>query len=243
MKNRKEALVIFVRAPHSGELKTRLAQELAPAEVVSLYRAFVGDTVMLCSRVNDAQLVVGFTPPEARREVTGFVEEALLAANHQKKPVPGPLVFSEQTGANLGERLRAMFASLFRQGYREVVIIGADSPTLPPETLRKAFALLKKKPVVLGPTLDGGYYLVGLARPAPEIFEGIAWGSDQVYPQTVEKLKSLELEWEELPVWYDVDTVDDLEFLVRDINQLRLAGDEESLLATEAVLEKILNKS
>jgi hypothetical protein len=100
--------------------------------------------------------------------------------------------------------------------------------------------VLHKKDVVLGPTLDGSYYLIGLKKPHPQLFENIPWGTGGVYRETVERIKKLGLEWEELELWYDVDTTDDLEFLVRDINQLRLAGDEKSLKHTEEVLARIL---
>lgn len=241
MKNRKRALAVLVKVPRSGEVKKRLAEELNPDDVLDLYRAFVVDTLSVCWKVNEAQLVVGFFPGELRNEIVTFVESELAnSVKHQKKLSAGSVIFCEQKGDNLGERLQNLFDQLFQLGYTTVVIIGVDSPTVSPRTIRQAFALLKRKPVVLGPTLDGGYYIIGMVKPTPELFKDIEWDTGRVYRETVEKLKTLQMEWEELNLWYDVDTVDDLEFLVRDINQLRRAGDEISLKKTEEVLERIL---
>ena len=104
------------------------------------------------------------------------------------------------------------------------IIIGGDLPTLPLGRLRAAFSALEQKPVVLGPSLDGGYYLIGLRAPQPELFEGVAWSTPQVLEQTVQRLNQLGLEMACLEPWYDVDTVDDLRFLVSHLRLLMASG-------------------
>lgn len=109
-------------------------------------------------------------------------------------------------------------------GYESAVIIGADLPTLPLGYLRAAFTVLEHQPVALGPSQDGGYYLIGLRAPQPGLFEGIAWGTNQVLVQTMDRVNRLGLEARCLPPWYDVDTVDDLDFLVYHLSLLMASG-------------------
>jgi glycosyltransferase A (GT-A) superfamily protein (DUF2064 family) len=107
--------------------------------------------------------------------------------------------------------MAAFFAAAFRSGER-VVLIGSDSPDLPAEFIAEAFSSLATHDVVLGPSADGGYYLVGAARRVPPIFEGIAWSTPDVWPQTVALLSGCR--WCQLPRWYDVDTGEDLHKLM-----------------------------
>jgi len=120
--------------------------------------------------------------------------------------------------------MRDAFKELFAGGYESAVMIGADLPTLPLSHLRAAFAALERRPVVLGPSLDGGYYLIGLRAPQPELFEGIAWSTSQVLSQTIERINQLGLQVQCLEPWYDVDTIDDLDFLVSHLRLLMASG-------------------
>jgi len=129
-----------------------------------------------------------------------------------------------QSSGDLGSRMSKVFKDLFAWGYESAVIIGADSPTLPLSHLRAAFAALERNPVVLGPSLDGGYYLIGLRAPQPELFKGIAWSTNQVLSQTIERVNQLGLQVQCLEPWYDVDTVDALNFLVSHLRLLMASG-------------------
>jgi rSAM/selenodomain-associated transferase 1 len=121
----------------------------------------------------------------------------------------GGLAFRAQAGRTLGDRLAAAFAREFATGARHVVIIGSDCPGLDARRLRAAFAALRRRDVVLGPALDGGYYLIGLARPAPRLFRGIAWSTAGVAAQTLRRARALGLRWHLLPPLRDVDTAAD----------------------------------
>jgi hypothetical protein len=107
-----------------------------------------------------------------------------------------------------------VFDTLFRRGYRRVVIVGTDVPTLPLDRYQQAFELLNRYDVVLGPAFDGGYYLIGLKKPAPELFHGIPWSTDRVLPLTKEHATALGLSIGELPQWRDVDTIEDVKMLI-----------------------------
>jgi rSAM/selenodomain-associated transferase 1 len=118
-----------------------------------------------------------------------------------------------QEGEDLGKRMENAFLNRFERGFREVVIIGTDSPDQPPEHILEAFDLLadKKIDLVLGPAEDGGYYLMGLKSVREELFCGIQWSSGEVFATTVSKAKELGLGVSLLPVWHDIDTAADLE--------------------------------
>ena len=104
-----------------------------------------------------------------------------------------------QQGENLGERMRQAFADRFEEGYKQVVIIGSDSPTLPVAYIMQA--LQSPKEVVIGPSTDGGYYLIGMQGKVTDIFEGVPWGTDSVLSVTLDVLKNRQAEVELLPVW------------------------------------------
>jgi len=144
--------------------------------------------------------------PERR---AGFESLAGAAAGLPRLP---------QSGGDLGERLSGMFARLMAKGYRLVVVIGSDSPTLPPVILRSAFeALRRHADVVLGPAEDGGYYLVVASRSVPEMFEGIPWGRPGVLSATVAAIRRAGLSALVLRRWYDVDVPGDIARLRRDL--------------------------
>ncbi|MEQ1785210.1 MAG: TIGR04282 family arsenosugar biosynthesis glycosyltransferase, partial [Hyphomonadaceae bacterium] len=120
----------------------------------------------------------------------------------------------DQVGDDLGARMQQAFDTLFAQGYQRVFIVGTDIPSLPLDHYKQALALLDSHDVVLGPALDGGYYLIGLKQPRPELFANIAWSTDRVLAATQEKAASLGLKTALLPPWRDVDTIDDLQALI-----------------------------
>ena len=130
-----------------------------------------------------------------------------------------------QQGEDLGQRMQNCLTEHLALGFRRVVIIGADSPTLPLEILTSAFAALRDRDIVLGPSLDGGYYLMGARTVAPEMFRGITWGGPTVLRDTLRILKILGMAPVLLPQWYDVDTVEDLRRLAGDIMRLQEAGE------------------
>ncbi|MFN9743502.1 MAG: DUF2064 domain-containing protein, partial [Acidobacteriota bacterium] len=149
----REALVLMARAPVEGAIKTRLAGALTTAEVLELYLNFLRDTFRMMEQVqaerDDLALVLCFTPEGA--------EEAFEEVERE-----GCLMMA-QRGADLGERMVNCLDDLFQRGYARVVVIGADSPALPADYVIEAFdELTDAQTVVVGPPLDGGYYLIGL---------------------------------------------------------------------------------
>jgi len=194
---RTRAIVVVAKSPRSGQVKTRLCPPLSPLDAAGLHHAFLRDTTARVCGLADVQVVFAYAPPEDRELFAEMSGDALLAA---------------QSDGDLGERLRAIFESLSAHGFRRIVAIGADTPTLPREFFHRAFALLDRPDVdmVLGPAEDGGYYLIGLRIPRPEVFQGIPWSTDRVFAETKRRAEAAGLRVASPPPWWDVDTFADL---------------------------------
>ena len=198
-----EALALFARFPRSGRVKTRLAASIGDGPALQLYEAFLLDVIdRLALLPPNLFLFLADSSDEENRSLA------------RKHCLPDHLPIRRQLGNDLGERLSNAYLELAETSHR-VVFIGADSPTLPVSHIERAYRELHNYPVVLGPVADGGYYLIGLSEPAPEIFQGIAWGTSQVLTQTRTRLG--DRRWYELPHWYDVDTAEDLKTLRGDL--------------------------
>lgn len=198
MKNHTNALILFARVPIKGAVKTRLHPALDHATIFDLYTHFLHDSIDKICVVKNIDCFIGGYPPERL-----FFFDSIAASRNIR-------IFA-QKGEDLGDKMRNAFADRFEEQYEKVAIIGSDSPSLPVEYIETAFR--SEKDVVLGPSTDCGYYLIGMNRKIPEIFNGVTWGSDKVLVETLEKLKTAKAGLELLPIWYDVDCVDDLRFL------------------------------
>jgi rSAM/selenodomain-associated transferase 1 len=191
-------IIIMIKAPVAGLVKTRLMPALTADEAASLAACFARDVVSCARRAADA-LVIAYAPTGGRVTL--------------EKILGGDLLWLEQQqGADLGERLERVAAQAFKLGFAPVILIGSDSPTLPPLFITMAINALAagEYDLALGPTEDGGYYLIGLSHPASGLFQNIAWSTTQAYAQTARNASHLGLRLLELPSWYDVDTHADL---------------------------------
>ena len=221
----KEALVLIAKAPLEGMVKTRLAVVLNPAETTELYVSFLSDTFAIMSSVwrerETVSLVLCYSPEGE--------EESFEAVERE-----GSLMLA-QRGNDFGERLFNCFKDLLESGFDSVVLIGSDSPTLPEEYVFEAFENLKDdNDVVFGPSEDGGYYLIAMRLLHEELFKEIPWSTSEVMEATVKQAEKARLNLIKLPVWYDVDTPEDLERL-----KLELAADREKARFTRKYLKKL----
>ena len=197
------ALLIFAKAPMPGLVKTRLCPPLAPDEAATLHGTMVLDTL------------------ERSRNILGF-DRFLACAPSKQHPFfqavgarQGiPLV--DQSTGDLGCRLYQSICSTFESGYRSVVVIGTDLPTVNSALLRAALKELSEYDVVLGPSVDGGYYLIGLNQPHEELFVDIPWSTDAVLSCTQEKAKNLNQSVRLLSQHRDLDTLTDLQFYIKE---------------------------
>jgi rSAM/selenodomain-associated transferase 1 len=191
-------LVVVAKAPVPGEVKTRLLSHFTPAEAVELYRCFLQDRIEEVSRLKGIDLAVAFTPADARDTFVRISDN-------------GFQLFA-QKGNDLGQRLNNIFLETFVRDYEAVSIIDSDTPDLPRTVVEQAFQILMSGDVdaVFGPCDDGGYYLVGMRQPNPELFEDIPWSTEAVLPITLQRADGLGIRTKLLPGWNDLDTFEDL---------------------------------
>ena len=190
------ALAVMAKAPRAGKVKTRLSPPLTLEESAALNICFLRDTTSNIADVatkSSAAGLICYTPAGDEAAFDGLL--------------PDGFALIPQRGEVFGERLLAAAEDILACGYSAVCLIDSDSPTLPTLALQQAVEELNRPGdrVVLGRSDDGGYYLIGLKRPHAASFERITWSTDSVYAETVERIRSAQLELVELPVWYDVD--------------------------------------
>ncbi len=195
------ALIVFAKAPIPGEVKTRLCPPLDPDEAASLHGTLVLDAVERAKGLAGVSLYVAGAPDLAHP----FFK--VLEGRYGAKLLP-------QRGPDLGARMRQAMQDAFEQGAQDVILTGTDLPTLPRAQLAQALTLIKNQDIVLGPTTDGGYYLIGLRKMVPALFEGIAWSTPSVFAETKNKIEQAGLSLGLLPECRDLDTLDDLKAFI-----------------------------
>lgn len=199
------ALIVVAKEPVPGQTKTRLCPPFTPEKAAEFYRCLMADTLALMARLDHVDRAIAYTPSSARSYFGGLAPDSF-------RLVP-------QEGADLGERLANALAHHFEMGYQRAVIMNSDGPTLPLAHLQEAFSGLDAADITLGPGHDGGYYLIGMKRPHPALFEGIEWSTELVIPQTLARCRQLGLAVHMLREWYDVDVEADLARLRRDLER------------------------
>ncbi len=197
-------LGIFAKRPVPGAVKTRLAAAIGADEAARLYEVSLRT---LLTRARDLLL---------RRVIAHVAESEVDLAWFRQ--FEGYELWPQPSG-DLGEKLTAWFDFACATDDR-VLVIGSDSPTLPLGYLAQAIAALNHHDCVIGPAHDGGYYLLGLRRPVPGLFEGIEWSGPRVLSQTLERAASQGLRVFQLPTWNDIDQVADLRFLQQQLRSL-----------------------
>lgn len=205
-KSQPAALAIFAKAPVPGQVKTRLCPPLTPDEAATLHGSFVLDTLER-SKLAATKLKLPLDRYLACAPSSTLVFFQIMEERQSVKLL-------DQVGDDLGARMLQAFETLFAKGYQRVLVVGTDVPSLPLEHYKQALALLETHDLVLGPALDGGYYLIGLTRAVPELFGNMPWSTDRVLALTQEKAAALGLATARLPEWRDVDTIDDLQALI-----------------------------
>ena len=200
------ALVIFAKAPIPGQVKTRLCPPLTPDEAATLHGSFVID-MLERSRTAAGKFKL---PLDRYLACAPASTHVFFKIMEERQGV----ALIDQEGEDIGARMCHAFERLFQKGYRFALLLGTDVPTLPFEHYQQAVTLLQSNDLVLGPALDGGYFLIGLKRPVPELFTGIPWSTSRVLALTQEKAMTLGLKTALLSSWRDCDAIDDLKALI-----------------------------
>ena len=202
------ALAVMAKAPRPGRVKTRLSPPLTPAQAAALNVCFLMDTTENLAAVanqGDAAGVISYTP---------IGEESLFEGI-----LPSSFALIPQRGDGFGERLLAAAQDILACGYASVCLIDSDSPTVPAAAFAEAVAELARPGdrIVLGPSHDGGYYLIGLKQAHPEPFERITWSTSSVSAETQERIREAGIDLVLLPTWYDVDDRTTLDVLCAEL--------------------------
>jgi hypothetical protein len=216
-----DALIIFAKAPEPGQVKTRLSPPLTSDQAAQLHEAFVLDLARATQRLPGLTRWLACSPSAHHPFFLNLARRFRFQ-------------LLTQSGDTLGDRMASALRQALEAGATRAVLIGTDVPTLPLQVIADAFRQLRRADLVLGPACDGGYYLVGVARRAPPIFDEIAWSRPTVLEATLHRIRALRLRCRLLPFWYDVDTVPSLRLLAAHLALLRRAGRLESGAAPRA---------
>ncbi len=194
---KEKALILFLKYPEKGVVKTRLAKDTGDNFTLELYKCFIAD-IMETIKMIDADIFIAATAPDNKN------------SEDYRWETEYPCFL--QQGADLGERMYHAFCNVRRRGYGKLVLIGSDTPDLPAMYIAKAFQMLDEYEMVLGPSADGGYYLIALRWNTvyDKLFSNILWGTSLVFGQTLERAKKTGSAYGLLPVLNDIDLIDDL---------------------------------
>ena len=214
-------ILIFAKAPIPGKVKTRLSPPLSPNEAASMQEAFIFDTLETLQYFSHVDHFMACHPP--------------AHPFYDRVGQTYKVNFIDQGEGGLGERLKRVVNLLLSKGYKHIVIVGSDSPSIPAKLIDDSFLLLEEKSAVIGPSIDGGYYLIGLSGNIPGVFDDINWGKETVFTETVEKIKKADVDYSVLPVWYDVDTIKELFFLKIHLSTL----EKKQCRQSRKIIEKV----
>lgn len=187
---RVDKLIIFARAPRLGQVKTRLAAEVGSQSALDIYSQLLA--LLLESLKSLKHVEIAFAPPDAEAEL-----RPLLPASWKLRP---------QIEGTLDARLVHAFDHAFSEGASKVAIIGSDCPYVTPHHIRQGFAALNQADAVFGPATDGGYWLVALKAPHPELFQDIPWSTSEVLARSLANARNSNLKLDLLEILSDVDT-------------------------------------
>ena len=229
MKTSRPALIVFCREPIAHQAKTRLIGAMTPAAAAALSDAFIRDALAKAVAIRPSRLVIAASAPDGAERSHYFRRLA--------RRVGAELI--DQGNGSLGKRMANALEPFLFHG---ALLIGTDTPSLPAPLLAKSFDAIRRSRVVIAPSLDGGYYAVGVRGALPPIFAGIRWGSGKVFESTVERLRRARIRCTLGPAWYDVDRWADVILLavhLRLLARSRRGAGASPCPATESVLERL----
>ena len=194
-KNSNALLMVFMKNPIAGKVKTRLAIDIGKEEALNIYLRLIEYTQFVTSKIQTCDKAIYYS--------SSVEEHDQWNSDTYNK--------YQQKGKGLGEKLSNAFADAFNQGYEKVIAIGTDSFEITGNIIDKAFRSLQDSEIVIGPAKDGGYYLIGMNEHKPEIFNGIEWGTDKVLSATLSIIRSINYRHALLKELSDIDTMEDYE--------------------------------
>jgi len=227
MKNKKKnLLIIFIKEPCAGQVKTRLQPELSKENTLDFYMAMVEDLIAQFSNGQSFDTVLFFSPASAKQKLQKWLGNGLN--------------FHPQKGRDLGTRMQNAFSWAFKHGWKKAVLVGSDIPTLDLQTIENAFTNLNDHDVVFGPSDDGGYYLIALKEMNKIYFHDIVWSTENVLSDSLEKALFAQHSVHLLGQKTDIDTFQDVLAFWHDLSNSDLL--QQRLTNTFGMLGKILKR-
>lgn len=240
----RNVIILQLRNPVGKEEPLPVLRVYDDIHMLRLKRAFFEDTLQQAARVEGADIRIAVAPPS--RSVWGKDAIANLAKRYPDDRAFATLAArSEIIGqgvAPIDERTAENLQMAIATGYKNILLMSGYVPTVRAEQLAAAFTFLSEHPIILGPTIEGGCYLVGMRADCPEAAKLISIGADTSYRDSTEALGRKKLKWQEIDLSYDVSHQEDIEYIVREINHARFTGDEEVGLCTETILSEFMNE-
>ena len=195
--SRRLCALVFVKAPEKGKVKTRLSKIIGNEIALNVYKRFALDLIETLKNI-ECNITICYHPSHAKSCITRWLGNSYT--------------FFAQKGNNIGKRMANAFIRSFSKGFHRVILVGVDIPDLTEKIIDEAFSGLQKYPAVIGPAIDGGYYLIGFNADTfiPDVFEDIPWGTDRVHEKTLTVFDKKRIQVHMLPIWRDIDTYEDL---------------------------------
>lgn len=203
-KQENNTLIIFAKHPEPGKVKTRLARDLGDDKAAEIYSDIARDIISRVSKSPKYETVIYYDPPDKENEITLWLKGLTKIDGEHLIP---------QEGSSLGERISGAFERIFSSGQDKAVIIGSDCTNVTDAMIEETFTDLSHYDAVLGPAEDGGYYLLGLKRFTPELFQEVDWSTELVLGQTLSRLDKLGYNYKLLETLRDIDNLNDLKSL------------------------------
>lgn len=204
------ALLILVKYPEAGAVKTRLGPPFSPEDAARLASAMAEDLIETHRKADDYDVIVCCAPPERYDDFRSWLGEGVA--------------LERQEGEDLGARQHNALKSALDAGYRKVAVMGSDVPLVTVGDVKEAFGLLDYVDVVIGPSDDGGYYFLGAKAPHESIFSGISWGDGNVFEETTGRIAAAGLEYRAAAKHYDIDSSEDAERLWEYLTRMEKGG-------------------
>jgi uncharacterized protein len=194
-------VIVFVKYPVPGQVKTRLAKSIGDEAVAGFYKCCVEDVIAGIKDVY-SPVHICYDPSSTREMFSGWLGKSFT--------------YFPQRGEDLGEKMKNAFEDVFKAGFVRAILIGSDIPDLPADFIKKAISAQAQSGAVIGPSSDGGYYLIGFNKDdfLPEAFNGISWSTDAVLKQTTDILSRHKRTFSLLPEWHDIDTIEDVRVMM-----------------------------
>jgi hypothetical protein len=221
-----------------------IRENFRPDEIKFLHQAFIADTLVNVLDMKSIDLHLFYADnPDTKKSVNTVLNYLAKKLKGKKgEALSNGLKITPLPAERWGAKMETAFKTCFADGYQHVLFIGSRTPTLKENLLQMALKVLKKSDAVFGPTVEGRYYLIGMSEKYHVELASFDWRSPNIYAEVANSFREKGLMWSELEIWYAVEHPEDIEYLIRDINQYRFEGDEISAKETELVLDRILNR-